>query len=105
MLLVRQHEIEHGETPADEVQLMCAAIAEVLFIDGRIEPSREEVIDNAAQGITFPLNVFLGLELVPIVRGALAPMSPGKAKELAGHEIAGLCGHDVKKTSYLRGVA
>src|SRR6266436_3084845 len=46
--LVQENEIEHGNAALDEVELMVAAIAEVLLFDLAIESAREQVIHDTA---------------------------------------------------------
>ena len=105
ILLVRQHEIEHGETPADEIQLVGAAIAEVLFLDPGIEPPGEKVIDDTAHGIAPSPGVLLALHLVPKDRSPFAPMGAGEAEKLTRHKVARVGRNDVKKPRFFLGVA
>src|SRR5215475_10471174 len=38
------------------------------------------------------------------VVGALAPLSPSECEELAGNEVAGMHGHEIKKAGFIRRV-
>ena len=70
-----------------------------------IEPAREQVMDGSALGETLDAGVFVPREFAPKDRGAPAPMDALEGQELAGHEVARMGRHEVKKTGFGLGVA
>src|ERR1700733_9547390 len=74
--LVCDHEIENGNAPLDEIDLVGPAIAKVFFSDLAIEPPREEMMDDSAPGEALGAGVPGALDLAPEVCGSLAPMGP-----------------------------
>src|SRR6266852_2071485 len=91
--LVQEHEIQHGNAPLDEVELMFTPVAQVLLFDQAIEPAREQVMHDTAFRKTFCAGMLPAMELLPESGRALAPMSVGKGEELPCGEVTGMCGN------------
>ena len=102
---VQKNEIEYGDASLDEFDLVIPAIADVLAFDLPIEPAGEQMIDRSALWKAFGPCMVFGVQFVPEVGRALAPVGIGESKELAGHKVAGMCGDDIKKSGFCFGVA
>src|SRR5580704_17375835 len=105
VLLVCDHEIEHGDAALDEIKFVDPAIAKVFILDRVIEPPREQVMQRAALRETLGAGVPQALDLAPEAGRPLAPMRSGASEKLAGGEVARIGGCQVEETRFGLGVA
>jgi hypothetical protein len=102
---VRQHKIEHRDTPLDELDFVLSPVTEILAANLTVEPPGKQMIDDATHWKAFRPGVFLGVKFAPEGGRPFAPMGSGEREELTCNKVARMRCHEVQEPRFLLGVA